>query len=461
VTGAGASLDVGRVFAPRGIAVIGASADPGHLAHRPLTYLARSGFAGRIYPVNPRHARIGDLACYPDLAGVPDPVDLALISLPAALVPEALAACAARGVRLAVILSSGLDPELRPPDGLLVMGPNSMGFLHARSGVAASWNSALDLGAIRPGPVALIAQSGGLGGAVLNRLVDRGVGVSWAFWSGEERFLDTCDLLELLLEDPSTRVITLLTEGLRRPRRFLELARCARERGKPIVAFKLARAARSARAALAHTGILAGERRVQRAAFDQVGIVEAATLDELTDLAVLFAGYPEPLRGRLAVLTTSGGAGILASDLCDELGLDLPAFGDATVAALRALLPAYVSGANPLDIGAGLPDGTLLESLRLLANDPSVDLVLLINTMIGGAAKLTERARGLIRIADTLPKPLLACWLGGSLADQGVALVRQAGRPYFLSLEAALRAVSAAQTYLARRERRLNGEEGV
>ncbi|HYU18258.1 MAG TPA: CoA-binding protein [Chloroflexota bacterium] len=445
------------LFQPRGIALVGASSDPDHLASRPLKYLARTGFEGAIYPVNPRHERIGQLRCYPDLASVPEPVDLALVSVPASGVPEALQACAARGVKLAVVLSAGLGEDLCPPNGLLVMGPNSMGFVHARGPVAATWNSTLDLGSIRAGSVALIAQSGGLGGAVLNRLLDRGIGVSWAFWSGEERFLDTCDLLEMLLNDSETRVVMLLLEGLRRPIRFLGLARRARECGVPLVAFKLARSPRAAAAALAHTGMLAGRRRVQRAAFRQLGILEAETLDELVDLAVLFAAYPEPLGGRLGAVTTSGGGGILIGDLCDELGMDLPALNEATANALRTILPAYVSIANPLDVTAGLPESTLLQALARLADDPRVDVVLALNTMIGGAAKLAERAGGLVRTGANISKPLLTCWLGGSLAAEGLAIYREAGQPYFLSLEACLRGVAAAREYHARRAAWMSG----
>jgi acyl-CoA synthetase (NDP forming) len=440
---------------PRGIAVLGASADPERLGHRPLKYLAGTGFAGAVYPVNPRRERIGDLRSYPDLASVPDPVDLALISLAAEQVPDALDACAARGVGLAVILSAGLPPDLRLPEGLIVMGPNSMGFLDARAPVAATWNSTLDLGTVRAGSVGLIAQSGGLGGAVLNRLLDRGVGISQAFFSGEERFLDTCDFLELLLDDAATGAIVLLVEGLRRPTHFLDLARRARERGVPLIAFKLARSPRSAEAALAHTGMLAGRRRVQQAAFRQVGIVEAETLDEVVDLTVVFAARapatPTPFGERLAVFTTSGGAAILAQDVCDSLGLELPPPSAATVEALRPLLYPWTPIANPLDVGAGLPEGDLLRALATLAADPQIDVLIPINTMIGGRAKLAERARGLLDLAAVLPRPLLTCWLGGSLSEDALTILRDAGRPHFLSVEACLGALRAAREYYRRR----------
>jgi acyl-CoA synthetase (NDP forming) len=439
------------IFRPRTIAVLGASPDPGQLGHRPLSYLARTGFAGSVYPVNPRHPQIGDLRCYPDLESVPEQVDVALVGLAANRVGDALEACAARGVRLAVVLSAGVPDDLTPPDGLTVMGPNSMGFLANRGPIAATWNSTLDLGVIKTGHVALVAQSGGLGGTVLNRLADRGVGVSWAFWSGEERFLDTCDLLEMLLQDSDTRVVVLLLEGVRRPRHFIALAARARERGVPILAFKLARSPRSAAVALAHTGILAGRRRVQQAAFRQVGILEAERLDDLIDLAVLFSTHAQPLGGRIAALTTSGGAGILLADVADQLGLELPRPADDTVDALRAILPPYVSIENPLDITAGLPESVMMGTLSALARDPGIDLIVPLNTMIGGAAKLTQRARGLIELAPSLPKPLLSCWLGGSLSTEGVTLIRDADLPYFLSIEGCLHALAAARSYHARR----------
>ncbi|MFN8524930.1 MAG: CoA-binding protein [Chloroflexota bacterium] len=440
-----------EAFRPRGIAIVGASSDPASLGHRPFGYLARTGYTGQIYPVNPNRDSIAGWRCYPDLASVPDPVDHAMISVAAARVPAALADCAARGIALATLLSSGVAADVTPPDGLRVIGPNSMGFFNAHDGVAATWNSALDLDRIPAGPVALIAQSGGLGGAVLNRLVDRGVGVGYTFWSGEERFVDTTEYLEMLLDEPRISVVVLLIEGIRNAGRFLELARAYQRRGKPLVAYKLARAAQSREAALAHSGILTGERRVQQAAFQQFGIIEAADVDELCDHAALLSMSREPMGDHLAAVTTSGGAGILISDVAEGLGLRLPTLDGRVQETLRAILPSYATIANPLDVTAGLPEDTVMAALRTLARDPGVDVVLKVNTMIGGAARLSARAEALIENTPSLGKPLLSVWLGGSLSDGGREILRQAGVPHFISVEGCLRAVSAAAAWHRRR----------
>lgn len=442
------------LFSPQTIAILGASGEPDKLAHRPLQYLRRLGYGGAVYPVNPRRAEILGWRCYRNLDEISGPIDAALISLPAPLVPAALHACAERGVRLAVVLSSGVELSTLARSDLLVMGPNSMGFLNARDRVAASWSSSLDLPAIRPGRVALIAQSGGLGGSILNRLQDRGVGISYAFWSGNEAQLDACHLVRFLLDDPETSVVALLIEGLRRPRRFLELAALALERRKPIVALKLARTPAAANLAIAHTGILAGASRGYRAAFRQYGVVEVQSLDELVDTAALFARVPLPDGDGLGVITSSGGATVLVTDLCQDLGLRLPDFAPETKADLAAMLPPYApEPTNPLDITAGLSEEALFAPLERMARDPSIDVVLNVVTMIGGAGRLRDRAEGLIAARARVAKPVVSCWTAGSLARAGLELLAEADLPFYTAPEACLRGIKALFDYRRRATR--------
>jgi acetyltransferase len=439
------------IFTPRSIAIFGASGEPGRLAHRPLDYLHRLGYPGRVYPINPNRNRILGWDCYPSFDTVPEPVDAALISLAAPLVPDALRACAARGVRLAVVLTSGLDPAERWPDDLLVMGPNCMGFLNAHGQVAAAWSSSLDQAAVRTGRVGLIAQSGGLGGSVLNRLQDRGVGVSYTFWSGNEQRVDACHLLELLLDDAETRVIALLVEGFRRPRRFLELAELALERGKPLIVLKLARAPMASAMAEAHTGILAGSARTYRAAFRQRGVIEVGGLDELVETTALFARTPLPAGDGLGVISSSGGATVMVTDLCHELGLRLPPLSPDTTADIAAMLPPYAAEpTNPLDITAGLSEQALFEPLERLAADPVIDLVLNVVTIIGGAERLRQRGEGLIAARERLAGPLVSCWTAGSLGAEGLRLLAEADQPYSTAPETCLRGIKALFDYRGR-----------
>lgn len=431
-------------FSPRGIAILGASGEPGRLAHRPLDYLHRLGYAGAVYPINPGRSEILGWRCYPRLADVEGPVDTALISLPAARVPESLAACAARGVRMAVVLTAGEEAMAPPPPGLVVMGPNCMGFLNARRRIAAAWSSSLDLPDVRAGGVALISQSGGLGGSVLNRLHDLGLGLSYAFWTGNELQLDTCHLLQFLLDDPETRVIALLVEGFRRPRRFLELAELALERGKPLVALKLARSPSAALMAVAHTGILAGSVRGYRAAFRQYGVLEVEGLDDLVETTAMLARAPLTRGEGLGVISSSGGAIVLTTDLCQSLGLELPSLAPETEADLAAMLPPYAPRpTNPLDITAGLSEQALFDPLERMARDPSFDLVLNVVTMIGGADRLRKRAEGLIAAHGRVPKPIVSCWTSGSLGEQGLRLLAEADLPHSTSPERCLRAIKA------------------
>jgi acyl-CoA synthetase (NDP forming) len=439
------------LFSPRSVAILGASAEPGKLAHRPLDYLRRHGFLGAVYPINPHRDAILGWPCHRDLADVDGPIDVALISLAAASVPAALQACAARGIPLAVVLTSGLDADLAVPPGLLVMGPNSMGFVNARPGITPSWSASLDRPSLRAGRVGFVTQSGALGGSILNRLQDRGVGLSYAFLTGNEAQLDTCHFLEFLLDDPDTEVVALLIEGLRRPRRFLALAALALERRKPLIVLKLARTAASTELALAHSGQLAGAVQAYRAAFRQHGVVEVAGVDELVDTTALFARAPLPAGDGLGVVSSSGGVAVLVTDLCQELGLRLPDLSEATRAAVAAMLPPYAPApTNPLDVTAGVSEAMVFGPLERIARDPAVAVVLNVVTMLNGPGRTRERAEGLLAARERIGKPLVACWLGGSLAEEGVASLTDADLPYSTDLSLCLRSIKALCDYGAR-----------
>ena len=430
------------------MAILGASTDPTKLGHRPLHYLKHHGFAGEVFPINPRGGEVLGWRCYPSLPAVGGPVDAALISLPAQMVPAALEECAELGVPLAVVLTAGVDPSLRAPDGMWVLGPNSMGFLNAEQRLGAVWSASLFLDQVRAGSVGLISQSGSLGGSLLNRLHDKGSGFSYAFWTGNESFVDTCHLLEFLLRNERTRVIAILAEGFRRPRRLLELAELGLELGKPIVVLKLAQQPAASAMTVAHTGILAGAARTWHAAFRQYGLVEANGLDDLVDKTALFERVEPPAGESLAVVSSSGGISLMATDLCQELGIELAPLAEQTKRDLKALVPPYAPEPdNPLDITAGLPESTLFACLARLAEDPCVDLLLNAPSMLGDSARMRVRAEGLIGAKEQVSKPIVSCWTAGSLADAGLALSAQAQRPYYTSLERCLGGIKSLFEY--------------
>jgi acetate---CoA ligase (ADP-forming) len=407
-----------------------------------------------VYPVNPRGGEILGWQCRASLDDVDQPIDVALISLPATLVPESLEACAARNIRLAVVLTAGVDTSAPPPSGLLVMGPNSMGFLNARLGAGAAWSSSLDLQRLRAGHVALISQSGAMGGSILNRLQDRGVGLSYTFWTGNETYIDTCHLLNFVLDDPETSVVAMLVEGFHRPAELLRLAQVARERRKPLVVWKLVQSDAAAPMAVAHTGILAGAARTWSAAFRQYGIVEVNGLDELVDTTALFARVPLPLGDGLGMVSSSGGAGVLVTDLCAELGVRLTELTPETIDDIRAMLPSYApEPSNPLDITAGLSEQALFDPLERIARDPGVDLVLNVVTMLGGAGRMRSRGENLIAAQQRIEKPVVSCWTAGSLGDDGMRLLAEADLPYFTAPEICLRSIKSLFEYRRRAER--------
>jgi acyl-CoA synthetase (NDP forming) len=440
----------GNLFTPRSIAILGASAEPGKLAHRPLDFLHRHRYPGAVYPINPHRDAILGWPCRPDLAAVDGPIDVALISVAAPSVAAALRDCAERGIGLAVVLTSGVDAETSFPPDMLVMGPNSMGFLDARRRITATWSASLDLPNIRAGRVGLIMQSGALGGSILNRLQDRGVGVSYAFWSGNEARVDACHLLQFLLDDPDTEVVALLIEGIRRPRRFLELAALALARRKPLIVLKLARAVASGELAMAHTGMLAGSVQAYRAAFRQHGVTSVASLDEFVDTTALFARTPLPAGDGLAVLGSSGGGAVLVTDLCQDLGLRLPPLAAETRAAVAAMLPDYAPApTNPLDVTAGLSEEALFGPLEQIARDPSIGLILNVITVLSGPGRMRQRGEGLIAARERVGKPIVSCWVAGSLADEGVAVVAEADLPFSTSLDLCVRGIKSLFDYRA------------
>jgi acetyltransferase len=436
------------IFDARRVAILGASTDPTKLGHRPLHYLKHHGFAGEVFPINPRGGEVLGWSCYPSLASVGGQVDAALISLSARMVPGALEECAEQGVRLAVVLTAGVDPSLRAPEGMWVLGPNSMGFLNAERRLGAVWSASLFLDSFRAGSVGLISQSGSLGGSLLNRLHDKGAGFSYAFWTGNESFVDTCHLLEFLLRDKRTRVVAVLAEGFRRPRKLLELAEVGLELGKPIVVLKLAQQPAASAMTVAHTGILAGAARSWHAAFRQSGLVEATGLDDVVDKAALFERVEPPAGEALAVVSSSGGISLMATDLCQELGIELAPLAEETKRDLKALVPPYAPEPdNPLDITAGLPESTLFACLARLAEDPGVDLLLNAPSMLGDTERMRVRAEGLIGARDQVSKPIVSCWTAGSLADAGLVLSAEAQLPYYTSLERCLGGIKSLFEY--------------
>ncbi len=438
-------------FRPCGVAIVGASHDPSKLGYGVARNLIASGYKGAIHLVNPRGGSLMDRPVYPEIARVPDPVDLAILVVPAPAVPGALRACGSRGIRAAIVTSGGfreagpggaaLEEEcLRAGRecGIRLLGPNCIGVLDT--------HLPLDTTFLQPpgplsGGVAFISHSGAMCAVVAEQARALGLGISRMVSTGNQADVTETELLSLVADDPETRVVTLFLEGVGDGRRFVEEAgRITRH--KPILCVKAGRSPGGKRAAASHTGALAGREAAYDAAFRRAGVMRAATVEEMLDWARALDWCPLPGGRAMAVLTNAGGPGVMAADALEASGLSLAEMAGPTRAALADLLPAAASARNPVDILASASPEVYAACLRLLLADGGVHgvLVVLPPPPMHPAARVAE---ALASAARGSSKPVAVALLGGEAMREAAALLRAARIPDFRSPEAAASALAA------------------
>ncbi len=460
-----AAADLERLFAPRSIALVGIPRDLARPGARPLHFLRRHGYPGRLYPVNPGHRMIGDLPAYPTVDAVPEPPDVAWIGLPAGQAADAILACGRARIPFAVVLGAGFAETGEPgaveqerlvecarQAGVRLLGPNTVGFVNAWDRVALTFSTVGKLDALAPGPVALLSQSGGLGGCLLDRAAARGLGVGLFVSTGNEADLSLADYLDWLVEDGRVRAIACLVEQVRQPDRVAAAVERAAARGIAVVALKLGASPTGSRAARSHTGSLAGGREAWRAWARSAGLLEVTELDHLVETAAHLARVPALEGPRMAMATSSGGVAVLLADALEPRGFTFAPLAEETVRRVGTLLPPYVTVANPLDITAGLPDETFGEVLAAVARDPGIDVVVVPLTMAtagGGAA----RASHVIKAARGSSKPLVVCWPGGRLVRKGVRALDEARVPLFDTVSSCAAALGASLAFRSVRTR--------
>lgn len=447
-------------FAPHRIAVIGASDDLSKVGGTVLRNLILGGFRGVVYPVNPRRESVQGMPCFPNIARLPHPPDLAVIATPASTVPTLIDELGTAGTRAVLVLSAGfreagapgqeLEAAVRAAaaryDGLRILGPNCLGLMVPSKCLNASFAAAMP----RPGRVAFLSQSGALCTSVLDWALEANLGFSHFVSVGNMLDVDMADLIDYLAADPQTEALILYIESVTEAREFMSAAR-AFSRSKPIVAYKAGRFAESAQAAASHTGALAGVDAVYAAAFERAGIVRVFDVDEMFDCAELLARHRVPQAARLAIVTNAGGPGVMATDaLIDRQGV-LAKLGQETVARLSAFLPSYWSHNNPVDILGDAPPARYAQALEIVAQDPGVDAVLVILTP-QAMTDVAGTARAVVEAAGKTPKPVLATWMGGLAVRPGVDLLNRAGIPVYRTPEQAVRAFMYLVSYARNRE---------
>jgi acetate---CoA ligase (ADP-forming) len=389
------------LLTPASIAILGASPDVTKIRGLLLQVLRKNGYPGRIYPVNPNHAQIDGLDCYPRIGAIAAPVDLALLAIPAAQIPPALEACAHAGVRYAVIIASGFAEEggaqselqqrvteIARRSGIRVCGPNTEGFHNEIANVSATFSPAVDHGRdLEPiiatrRRVGIVAQSGGIGFSLYHRGRAQGLSFSYVVSTGNEADLTLADFLDYMIGDAATDAVLMFLETVRDPQTFLAAAARALEANKPIIAVKVGRTSSGSRAALSHTASMTGWDAAYEAVFKTFGIVVASDPDEAIAIAAALTSAPLPAGARTCVVTVSGGAGAWAADTLGDRGLPLPELSTGLQQTIRGLIPSYGSARNPVDITAqAVHTGAFLPTMELLSRSEEVDIIVVVTSM--------------------------------------------------------------------------------
>lgn len=439
-----------RLFHPKSVAIVGASGRAGNPFARPLHFLCRYDFAGDIFPVNPNYEELAGLTCYPSLEEVPAPVDLVLSMVPAAQTIDLVRECGRLGVGAVIIFASGFaetgeagrarQDELAAAaveSGVRVIGPNCQGVVNVANNLVATFSAAAEPGLPNASGIAYVGQSGAVGGSVLDLARETGMGLSAWVSTGNQADTDLVEVGEYLVEDPEIQVLMLYLESITDGVGYERLARRVRQLGKHLVVLRSGRSNAGRRAVASHTGAMLSH----EVGFDLVSRQEGAVIvddvDELLRTAFALRSVPLPRGDRVAIVTTSGGAGSLAADQLEARGMVVEELSGPTQRELASVIPDFGATANPVDVTAQLfsrGEHAFRDVCLAVGRDRDVDIVMVLVTMVIGQAG-ARLATDIVEVADMLDKPLLVTWLAGEqqTAD-GRQVYRDHGLPIFASV---------------------------
>jgi acyl-CoA synthetase (NDP forming) len=448
---------VENLLRAKSVAIIGAS-QKGAWPQGIYRNIKGAKFSGGVYLINPNYQELYGDKCYPNLAACPEVPDELLILIPTRAVLGVLEEAAKLGTRSATIYTAGFGEgddekgkeraqqmrDLCDKTGMVLCGPNCMGFYSVGEGL---WTFPTATPLLKNGPVGLIFQSGGSLGNWIKGATERGIGFSYAISSGNEVSLDLVDYLSFLVDDPSTKVVTLMVEGVRRPNEFMAVAEQALKKGKPILAVKLGRSEMGKRQAISHTGSLAGADDVFDAMCKRLGIIRCPTLEDMTEMTLAFMPGRFPKGSRAAIVVNSGGMKGLICDHCEDLNTNLAQLSDKTKEAVRPLIPPELAVENPLECGvAGFGDEAgFINIVKLHAEDPGVDLM----AIHGELPRGQTRNAGLFKsVLEATGKPVLAFGRSTySCTDESRAFQEEAGMPFLQAIKPTLRALAGLGLY--------------
>ena len=435
---------------PRGVAVIGASPSPDKLGYAVLKNVFQYGYQGRVYPINPKASEILGLPAYPSVAEIPGPVDLAIILVPAKVVPSVLEECGQKGIKGAVIISAGFREvgregrqleqqliEIAHRYEMRLIGPNVLGIIDTFSGLNASFASGMP----RQGHIAFMSQSGALCTSILDMALGQGTGFSRFYSIGNKADINEIDLLKAWSADPETNVIVAYLEGIANGPEFMKVARDVTRR-KPIVSIKSGSTSAGSRAVSSHTGTLAGSEAAYEAAFKQVGIVRAGSVQDLFDYAQAFARQPLPTSDAVAVVTNAGGPGIMASDAIERAGMRLASLTPELQQHMRANLPPAASVVNPIDVLGDAPAERYAMAIEAALQDANVGMLLVVLTP-QTSTQIPETARALGELSQKYKKPCFAAFMGDLAIRPAAEILTQHSVPNYQVPERAVAAMRA------------------
>lgn len=452
--------DLTSFFNPKSVAIIGASKSPGKIGNVIVKNIISSGYPGKIFPVNPKEADIEGLTCYPSVDKTPEPADLAVVSVPADRALEVAQTCGKSGVHNLVVITAGfketgkegLELERRLVETcreykMRMLGPNCVGLMDTHVPINTSFAAGFPL----KGEIAFISQSGAMVLSILDWSYQVGLGFSKFISLGNKADLTESHFIEDAAEDPYTKVILCYIEDVENGPHFLEVARRA-SRKKPIIILKSGTSQAGAQAASSHTGALAGSDLAYETAFRQCGVIRARSMPELFDLAIAFANQPVPKGERVAVVTNSGGPGIVATDTVELKNLKMARFTKETVEELRGYLPAESNIYNPVDVLGDAKADRYRFSLEKVMADPGVDSAVVL-VCPAGVTEPVETARAMIEMKKAHPeKPLFAAYMGGEKLAEGAKILGEARIPCFTFPEPAISSISGLVSYARTRE---------
>lgn len=435
------------IFAPRTVGLIGASEKPGSVGRTVLWNLVSNPFGGTVFPINPRRSSVLGIKAYPNVAEVPEPLDLAVIVTPAKTVPKLVAECADANVKAAIVISAGFK-ELGPAGEALekqvlyharrgrmrIVGPNCLGVMNPVKGLNATFARGMAL----PGNIAFLSQSGALLTAILDFAQTEKIGFSAFVSTGSMLDVDWGDLIDHFGSDTETKAILVYMETVGDARSFMSAAREV-ALNKPIIVIKPGRSEQAASAAASHTGSLTGADQVIDAAFRRAGVLRVDHIAELFDMAEVLAKQPRPRGPHLTIVTNAGGPGVIATDAVVEAKGEIATLSASTKAALDEVLPEHWSRGNPVDVLGDASAERYAKTLEIVSGDPGSDGMLVILTP-QDMTEPTRTAELLAEKARQIDKPVLASWMGGRIVAPGIDLLNRAGVPTFSYPDGAARA---------------------